>query len=567
MTLPSNPGHPVPASRVGSDGSAVVTALLIGLVVSTVLMTLSAGSVGDSIASRARIDRVQASALAEYGIAVALHELDAGLAVELRRSAPFGGQSGAIAIPVSIPAAILEVERPGAVSLEVTLVRGSGTDDLLVGSRATVRRQRHESVARVRPRVTSDHLLLSAYEVLDPVMFHHPRSDCSATRGDVLRRSHCRDVVLDHGILDGPVHSNDALDLRSGVTVASMLTTSSLAQGSDGIVRPVLAPTADPSVLAAAPFGLHHEPSIDLPRTVAEVAAATTVTCRFRGPTLIRFDGQVTRVTSPRSIARAGDDLLGEGAIGCMGVDRQLLVQPTPLLLPDRAVIEVVRDPLSECADHPLGIALDEDDTRDWSCGDGDAFVWGTYGGQWTVMAEDRIQIVWDLQPDGTIEQGAHAPVAVIGLIAGDSIVLRRPVGPAIRRVAPYGLNLAFAGPNVPPFGAYPEDAPTDSARTWDAPRISASLVALRGSIGVQNPLRGQQHSGSVRIEGSVATRFHGLFAWEDRSATGALQGAMGYAWELRYDPDLLEVTPPGMPLTAGGAVRILDLEVLSGTE
>jgi len=547
------------ARRLGdADGSAVISALVIGLVVATVLATLSARSISESIASRARIDRANASALAEYGVAAAILELDAGLAVELRRSGPPGG----ILVPVR-----LDVDPPeegGDAGLEVTVAVDAGSGDLLIVSRATIRQVTREMVARVRPRTTSDFLLLTAFEAVDPVLFQRPRSTCSAPRGDQARDVTCVEAALIGGVLDGPVHSNDVLDVRDGVTVASMLTTSSLASDDDGVVSPVLALTSGQDATHGAPFGLHHEPTIDLPRTIAQVAGTTTVTCRFRGPTLIRFDGDVVRVTSPRSVPRPGDDALGGAAIGCLGVDRELLTQPTSIPLSERVVIEIVRDPVSDCVDHPLGIVQNEDDSREWWCTGGDAFVWGTYRGQRTVLAEDSIQIVWDLAPhdDGPI--GARIAGDALGLIAGDSVVLRRPVGPTIRRIAPYGLNLAFAGPDLAPFGAYPLDAPTTSAVTWDAPRIVASLVALRGSVGIQNPLRGEQHSGPLRIEGSVATRFRGLFAWEDRTAAGALRGSMGYPLDLRYDPSVLEIAPPGMPLTTvGGTVRILSLEVL----
>lgn len=547
------------ARRLGdADGSAVVSALVIGLVVATVLATLSARSISESIASRARIDRAHASALAEYGVAAAFLELDAGLAVELRRSGPPGGITTPVTLDVEPP------EEGADAGLEVTVAVDGVSGDLLIVSRARVRQATREMVARVRPRTTSDFLLLTAFEVVDPVLFQRPRATCAAPRGDESRDVTCVDVTVTDGLLDGPVHSNDVLDVRDGATVASMLTTSSLVSDDDGFVSPALVPTSGQGATDGAPFGLHHEPTIDLPRTTAQVAGTTTVTCRFRGPTLIRFDDHVVRVTSPRSVARPDDDALGGAAIGCLGVDRELLTQPTSIVLPERVVIEVVRDPVADCVDHPLGIARDEDDARDWWCTGGDAFVWGTYRGQRTVLAEDSIQIVWHLSPHDDGPVGARIPGDALGLIAGDSVVLRRPVGPTIRRVAPYGLNLAFAGPDLAPFGAYPLDAPTPSAVTWDAPRVVASLVALRGSVGIQNPLRGEQHPGPLRIEGSVATRFRGLFAWEERTATGALRGAMGYPLELRYDPSLLEIAPPGMPLTtAGGEVRILSLELV----
>jgi len=229
--------------------------------------------------------------------------------------------------------------------------------------------------------------------------------------------------------------------------------------------------------------------------------------------------------------------------------------------LPPRTLIEVVRDPLHDCVDHPLGIEHGEDTERDWWCSGGDAFVWGRYRGAHTVLAEDYVQIVWDLEPGDSAGAESALGNDLLGLVAGDSIVLRRPVGRPVRRTAPYGLNLAFSGPGIAPFGAYPLDAPTAVPMTWDEPRIVASLAALRGSVGVQNPFRGQVHPGPVRLEGSLAMRFRGVFSWEDRNDSGTLLGDMGYGLDLVYDRRLLTRTPPAMPLTDGGAVRIIALD------
>jgi hypothetical protein len=279
---------------------------------------------------------------------------------------------------------------------------------------------------------------------------------------------------------------------------------------------------------------------------------------------LIRFDGAHVRVTSPRSVPRADDVEVGDAAIGCLGVDRGLLVDASPILLPPRAVIEVVRDPDSDCAGHPLGLALTEDEERAWRCSDGDAFVWGAYRGARTVIAQDGIQIVWDVAPGGS--GGSDAASGrdggdVLGLVAGDSIVLRRLVAPPTSGGPRFGTNRAFAGPGLPPFGAYPTDAPTAEPSVWDRPVVVAALVALRGSVGIQNPLSGETHPGPLLIEGSVAARFRGLFQWEHRTATGALQGRTGYPLVLSYDREFLDAAPPGMPLTHGGASRILSLE------
>ena len=545
--------------RRADDGSAIVSAVVVGMLVATAVTVLSARAVGGSMASAAQLQRAQAVALAEYGLAAGIAELDAGLALELQAAMQTVEHSIAVVIPDSIDVA-------GPVSVDVRVHFDGETGSMLLSSTGDVGGRARSVSARVRTRTTVDYLLVTSHEVIDPMLFRRPRAGCATTRGDEARDPECIDTALPVGVLDGPVHSNDLVQLNAGVTIASMLTTSQLIVEGDQ-VRPRVSPGSDVDIVAGWPFGLHHATEITLPRAHTQVVRNAQVTCRFRGPTLIRFDGASIRVTSPRSVTRAGDALHGESAIGCQGVDRDLLVGPTSILLPERAMIEIVRDTASDCVEHPLGIALDEDGERDWWCSDGDAFVWGTYRGARTVIAEDNIQLVWDVVPSSraaTLEPDGSSIGAVgdvLGLIAGDSVVLRRLVGRPIRRVAPYGPNIAFAGPSIPPFGDYPQDAPTEEATTWDEPVIVAAVVALRGSVGVQNPRSGQEHPGAVQLSGSIATRFRGLFSWEHRSATGAVLGSMGYPVVLRYDPNLLELAPPGMPVTAGGAVRVLGLE------
>lgn len=360
-------------------------------------------------------------------------------------------------------------------------------------------------------------------------------------------------------LVDGGVRIDDALVMlekaasdratREGASVASRMIRSgtSLAEtlGSLGAPRHVVASIASGERTGRLADALRG--SATLVGEVGRMRASVRRALVYPGLILC---------SSPLTAAAAGT--VSERSVGCLDVDLATLDAFVAIALPEQAVIEVVRDERPGCVGHPLGIPPGEDADRSWSCAAGDAFVWGRYAGRRTVLAEDDIQIVWDVEPG---DAAAPAPLErgdLLGLVAGDSVVLRRPVGRPNRRVAPLGPNLPVFGPGLPPFGAYPLDAPSEVPVTWDRPRIVAALAALRGSVTLQNPFLGQQHPGPLEIVGSVAARFPGVLAWEERTSTGTLIGETGYPAVLRYDRRLLLDAPPLLPMTDGGGLRIL---------
>lgn len=521
-------------------GSVIVGALALAVTAMLVIATATARTTGSAIGAAAMADRAEARTSAELALRTVL--------LDLESRAQRGALTGTAALDVEglrvATAERLDWSARRSLGLTVTGAGPSGSLDVVV--EVGVGTASATASAEVRPWRTSDFALVSEHAATDPALSGAPRIDCTWPPGHPSRSSGCVDTPLVIGAVDGPVHSNEPLQVAGGTTLHSVVTTTSVAP-------------PDPATAAAAadaPFGVEARAPVHLGRSTHEMLAETVVTCRFRGPTLIRFLGTGIRVTSPRSVPRADEPADDDERIGCGDADRSLLGAPVAIALPPSAVIEVVRDADVDCSAHPLGIGAEEDSERGWWCNGGDAFVWGQYQGLHTVVAEDNVQIVWDLTRDG--DAADHG----LGLVAGDSIVLRRPVGRPIRRIAPYGRNTSFAGPDIPPFGTFPLDAPTETARTWEAPRIDAALAALRGSVTIQNPFRGERHSGTLLIRGSVAGRFTGLFAFEERSGSGTLLNTTGYPVELRYDRRFTRTPPPALPTTDGGRLRIVRLDV-----
>ncbi len=535
----------------GEDGSTVVVALVLATVVAILAAALVTRVASDADSAARLHDRVVARRHAEHALLTTLAVAPAtDWGERLLAHRPVDAP-----VPVDVSGDTDERLRTLAVSVRSDPDGRTST----VRARATTPTVTTDALARIRPLVAADLVWFSEHRALDPVLQGIPRADCAAPPGADGRSAACRDEPLRVRGLDGPLHGNEGVELPTDVTITAATSSSHLTAD----VSPAQPTLGDGSaeVLAGAPYDVIHRPELRLPRRIDDVLAEVEVTCRFRGPTLLRFDGPTLHVRSPRSVPRAGDPLDPEQPIGCPGVDRAALASGASIVLPARAVITVVRDPVHDCVAHPLGIAEDDDTERTWPCTGGDAFVWGRYAGERTVVAEDDVQLVWDVEPAVDVA-GPDVARDLLGLVAGDSVVLRRPVGPAIRRLAPFGQNLPVSGPGLPPFGDGPLAAPTAEATVWDSPRIVAALVALRGSVGVQNPFRGEPGAGPVTVVGSVANRFPGVFGWDIVNRRGAIVATTGYALDLSEDPRLREHLPPGLPALRGGGFRVLTLEV-----
>jgi hypothetical protein len=538
------------------SGSTLVAAASLGVLVAIIGLTLATRVTGGANATAGAVHRERALSAAEAMVAQTLErfasdpEAHRFLTGELVPTAMDRTWS-----PVA-PAAPEGTDPMQSAEGSVAVTRASTGELLILASGRSAGEERSLEVV-ARSRGVTDYLWLTDLEVLDPILTGARRGSCHVHGGltALPPDSGCR--ATHYGsmhVFDGPFHSNDAVSLLEGVTFHSAATSAWVGSSADGRIIPGFSGAT--AGAASAPFGLGVRSMVVLP--IAREALEPDVTCRFRGPTVVRFKGGSIRVRSPLSV-RGGD--VATGPVGCPGLDLSGLDAFVEVELPETAVIEVAKGEAGECSAHPLGITADDDKDLERRCFSGDAFVWGGYRTSRTLVAHDDVVLVWDVRR----EPGADA-VSVLGLVAGDSIVLRRPVGAPLRVVAPFGANLAFGGASTPPFGGWPLDAPLEVSAVWDAPTIEASLVALGGSVRIENPSWGKPHVGPVTIHGSVAQRFRGTFEWERFTDSGVLQARMGYELLLRYDSTFLQRVPPGMPGLGDPTLRILRLEeVLPG--
>lgn len=496
-------------------GSAVVAALALSLVLVVLVGNVSARSIGLLTGASGAHDRLVARTVAEAVLVETMQMLD-------QRSVRPGSQDIGMLTDARDDTQIhVEEHQDGTLVVRV---------DVSVGAADAT------ATARLRPRTTADLALLTESRSRDPLIGGMVRIACTWPLGHPKRDSRCEDMPMPSSSLGGPFHSNDAFVIEHLPAPYRSVTSSS------------------PDVPAWA-----HRPEIALPRSASDVLDGRSPTCRFRGPTLLRLDGPRVRVTSPRSVPRPGDDAPGSEAIGCIGSDRTQLDGVVVVELPSSAVIEIIDDLGDDCVLHPLGLGRDEDLERDWRCDAGDVFVWGRYHGARTILAAGSVQVVWDLEPGDASGPRALEAGDVLGLVAGESVVLRRPVG-RDRRTGRM-VSVPFAGPGVPPFGTYPLDAPNPTVVAWLEPRIVAAIVALRGSIAPQNVRHGPAAGAATTIIGSVAGRF--APAMTPVGATESDPSPAGrFPLDLTHDPRFERSPPQMMPHIDGGRLRIIDLDV-----
>lgn len=558
------------ASGTSEGGAVLVVAVWVAAILAVGVTALATRTVADVRAVEASVARAAALHAAESAVSELIDRLERdAFGWTDPRVLSFAQLEGGPA-PLDIgPTSVAARDLPD-VTLAVTAVGAGPT--LRLEATARVRGQRRSVRAVVRPASVADLALGVVHAVLDPDVTGGTIEDCALPRwvsaavstGPVpvepevaTPAAPCIRTRFDPSrTVRGPIHVDDRPRIDGGWVGSGPLTSSA---------PPVVA-GAGPAVLTpsdvtdvAGPSGLRAAPPLQLPGD--PFAASGDAVCHLRGPTVIRLHGDRVRIRSPRSHPRHDGD--GGPPVSCEGIDPTLLDGVVEVQLDGAATLEVRRDPGARCAVHPLGIDVAEDAVVAQRCGDGTAYVWGSSTRDRTVLAEDDVNIVWNLLPEPDTTSGSDGPA--LAVVAGGSVVVRRPVGPPLRTVAPFGTDVPVAGPGLAPFGAYPQDAPSPVPVRWESPRIVATIAALGGSFRLQNHARGQWSDIPIVVDGAVVQRFEGPMSFEHRDATGALQARTGRPLEIVHDGRLEVRVPPALPRLRGGRLRVLSWEEVSG--
>lgn len=552
--------------RRDETGAALITVLILSTLSIIAVTTAVSYSTNSLPRTRAHEDWNAALAAAEAGVADVQARLN-------------DDPSFYIHPPTSNPAMMGWRALPGSTSdaryhyrIDNAEVFRSGT--LQVTSTGRVGDQERTIRAALRRRGFLDFIYFTDLEKVDPYTVPG-LSDNERTRRNTACAVHqpagsnntravdngnCNIQFADFDVIDGPMHTNDAIMLNTGTggkpQFLGPVTTAWAGFGSGPQFWIRTGGSGSPLFRE----GIRRGDYLPVPETGSEVKeAARAEGCVYRGPTYIRFhvDAGTPRMTvvsplTPNGTAGAG---CGPGRVD----------------LPNGRVIYVERHTGGGVGAHPLGmnrgdvtVTEGQTETRwrygtDFSPTAGDVFVHGQVNGLLTVAAENDINIVHNMTyTSGKSLDGDD----MIGLVADNRVAIYHPVATREQRScstwwlsrcwswgswSTIGVQNAPAiGRDLPPFASAgtlrDTSLPAGSGEVWQNATVHAAILALNRSFHVQNYNTGAR-LGTLEVFGAIAQRWRGPVA---------TTGGTGYDKQYEYDWRLRNVSPPHFPVPEG---------------
>jgi hypothetical protein len=351
-------------------------------------------------------------------------------------------------------------------------------------------------------------------------------------------------------VVNGPLHTNDAILLEQGVTFASPTTHTSW-RNPPGTTPP---PAEDDSsvnwfrqvTLGAQPSTSGYRPRYKAPVTMpwrqSDTRTAAGRGCLYTGPTSVEFlsTGRI-KVHSPYSRNLSAD---------CGGSAVTTAVQEVPG--PVNGVIHVqnrARDSFwssSPCPEKVLGLypmtdtATGIKDITKYPCTDGDAFVKGTAGRPLTISTENDVVVTDDV----TVAGGTTGP-NVVGLVAQGHVEVYHPVG----------CSYTVTAPKVCGDTDY-KNLPTDVTPPTTDLVVQAAVISMAHSFTVQNFEKGTS-LGTLSVTGGIYQRFRGPVGFTLDAAPAGASGPVpvktGFPTKnYLHDKRMLNLPPPAFPVPVG---------------
>lgn len=412
-------------------------------------------------------------------------------------------------------------------------------------------------MATFRRRAFIDYLYFTDYETKDPASYdstdYYTPTDAQthcAMHYYEGRSSHCTDINFVTGdVVNGPLHSNDAILICGSPTFNGNVSTSW--QGSGSPVRrwragsctnnPSFSRAGDPKY--ADPLTM---PPSDLSVKTQADATLGGTGCLFTGPTSITLNAAGTMtVVSPFTKSGAAPNNCAGGTLAspvteALPTNGVIYVQNVPSTStdPNYAASCITSTQLSAgsststaTVQHPLGYP-EKNDITTYGCMSGDVFLKGTLKGRLTIAADNNIDIVGNV----TYQSGTGGS-DLLGLVANNYVEIYHPVDLQTSSTSQSWCDGSYIEyPNN--SGNYYCNLKLPGGTTaLENPTVYAGILAVNHSFRVQNYPYGQDNPlGSINVIGAIAQRYRGIVG---------LMGTSGYLKNYSYDQRLKYQSPP----------------------
>ncbi|QGQ19372.1 hypothetical protein GC089_09185 [Cellulomonas sp. JZ18] len=411
-----------------------------------------------------------------------------------------------------------------------------------------------------------DFLYFTDFEVSDP-QARNPGSTTNCAIYYPSSRPGCDPIYFGgKDAINGPLHTNDAIQTNGAAKFDGKVTTSYKAPSGKNYVRqsgtdlPVFKESDDPEQIGkigmpATNSQLRKETRPDLPQEVPNPG------CLYTGPTKITFhpDGTMTVVspwtkhTNPDGAGKAGVAEAKCGTPGDAGLARRsgsdyvgeripvpanlvVYVQNVPSVSGDVNATSGNRPPYpawggSSCATNSNSIGFPYKGSKSsetevppfssaYSCRAGDVFVQGTLKGKATVAAENYVYVTGDIAYTDRGEGGD-----MLGLVGNNAVWVWNPVNSS------------------------------EQTLLGDNRRIDAAILSVAHTFMVQNYDKDKgDNRGTLSVWGAIAQKFRGPVG---TSSGGAM--STGYAKDYNYDWRFRQTAPPKFlsPVTTTYGVNV----------
>lgn len=401
-------------------------------------------------------------------------------------------------------------------------------------------------VADIKQKGFIDFLYFTDYEVMDPQALNPTSTaNCAIHYYSGVSRSHCNTIFFGGAdVINGPLHTNDALQTNGAarfngkVTTAYKATSGANYVRSSGTTAPTFYVSGDPQNIAT--IGMPATNSQIKKETRSDLPAEVPVTgCLYTGPTKITFhnNGEMTVVspwtkftnttgasdtdgTNPSKCgvpgtsglaAKTGSTFTGQR----IPIPQNLVVyvQNVPNVTNNKNYTSGSTTPWGSATCPSNGNVIGYPTTNEtvpfsgaYGCRNGDVFVEGTLKGNMTIAAENYIYVTGDIRYRDAGED-------MLGLVGNNAVWVWNPIRTS------GSTHTSLLG---------------NTHR-----RIDAAILSVAHTFMVQNFDKGGPR-GTLSVNGAIGQKYRGPVG----NGSGATM-SNGYAKDYNYDERFRYTAPP----------------------